>query len=68
MTVAEEIQAEEKLGEALNAYAGEWVAVADYVVVAHAATLEELLGQIEGREEEVEEVFQVSEGNVACFY
>lgn len=66
MTVAE-IQAEKDFGKVLDQYAGQWVAVDGHDVVAHAATLQDLLGQIE--EKQVETVFQVVEdGNSACFY
>jgi Family of unknown function (DUF5678) len=68
MTVAERIQAEEALGRALDAYAGEWVAVLEHSVIAHAPTLDELLEQIKGQEEKVE-VFRVSEDRgTACFF
>jgi hypothetical protein len=67
MTVAEQVHAEQQLGEALEQYAGEWVAVRDQTVVAHTATLQELLEQIE--DTEVEAVFQVPEDSeVACFF
>ena len=67
MTVADQIKSEERLAEALGEYAGKWVAVKDFEVVAHAPALEDLLDQITGKETEVE-VFQAAEANVACFY
>lgn len=67
MTVAETIRAEEQLASKLETYAGEWVAVRDQAVVAHADELEQLLERIEGTE--VEAVFQVAEDpHSACFF
>ncbi len=67
MTVEDLVQAERRLGDTLDQYPGEWVAVRDHEVVAHDATLEALLEQIEASEEV--EVFQVAEDpHVACFY
>jgi hypothetical protein len=63
----QELEAEKALAEELRRYAGEWVAVREHQVVAHAASLEELLEQIS--EEEVEGTFQVPEGDPApCFF
>lgn len=68
MTVLEEIQAERNLGDTLRDYAGKWVAIRDYEVVASAETLKELLVQIEGESEDTT-VLEVSEDeNVACFF
>lgn len=68
MTVAEQVQAEEALAATLDGFAGKWVAVVGHTVVASAATLEDLLGEIQGQEDQVE-VFQVAEdGATACFY
>jgi hypothetical protein len=68
MTVAERIQAEESLGKMLDAYAGEWVAVREHSVIAHAPTLDALLEQVEEQEEGVE-VFRVAEDrDTACFF
>lgn len=68
VTIKSEIASEHRLGETLSEYEGEWVAVRDYTVVAHADTLRELLEQIEGQEE-VEEVFHVPTASAsACFY
>jgi hypothetical protein len=67
MTVAEQVQAERRLGDTLDQYPGEWVAVRDYEVVAHAGTLEALLDQVE--DSEAVEVFQVAEDpHAACFF
>jgi Family of unknown function (DUF5678) len=70
MTTAElerQIQAERTLADELEQYAGEWVAVSQHAVVAHASTLAELRDEI--GEAEVEGVFQVPEGNPsACFF
>ena len=67
MTVAERIQAEEGLRDALRQYAGEWVAVLDHALIAHAQTLESLLEQVAEQEGQVE-IFQVSEDDFACFF
>lgn len=68
MTVAEEVRAEELLAADLASYAGRWVAIIDHRVIASAATLEELLVEVQGKEDEAE-VFQVAEdGATACFY
>jgi hypothetical protein len=67
MTVAEQVQAERRLGDTLDQYPGEWVAVLNHEVIAHADTLEALLEQIEASEEV--EVFQIAEDpHVACFF
>jgi hypothetical protein len=70
MTVAEMVQAEKDLGEILNDYAGQWVAVLDYEVMAHADSLEGVLGQIQGEQAEGQEpvVFKVADKDVTCFY
>jgi hypothetical protein len=67
MTVAERIQAEEGLRDALRQYAGEWVAVRDHELIAHAQSLEELLGQVAEQQGQVE-IFQAAEDDFACFY
>jgi hypothetical protein len=62
-----EIQAETVLASELEKYAGEWVAVNEHAVVAHARTLQELREQI--GETEVEGVLKVPEGDpAACFF
>lgn len=67
MTVAEQVQAEEVLAVDLENYAGQWVAVRDHAVIAHAYTLEDLLVEIEGQTEV--NVFQAADsGAVACFF
>jgi hypothetical protein len=68
MTVAEQVRAEEFLGQELFQYAGRWVAVVDHAVIQDADTLDELLERIEGQEEQAQ-VFRVPENpSVACFY
>lgn len=50
MTVAEREKArkaELKLGKRLEKHSGEWVAIRDHSIVAHAATLSELLERID---------------------
>lgn len=54
------LRAEEQLAETLTDYQGRWVAVHRHVVIADAASLEELLKLIGGRR--CEGVFQVAAG------
>jgi hypothetical protein len=55
------IAAERELSTRLREHAGEWVAVRNHEVVAHAPTLEELMERVRGIEgEETVEVFEVS--------
>ena len=69
MSVLEqEIQAEKVLAGELEKYAGEWVAVRQHEVLAHAGSLEELLEQIKKEQAEVDGVFQVPESGFACFF
>jgi hypothetical protein len=69
MTVAEQVQAERELGETLADFAGKWVAVRDYEVMASADSLGGLLEQIEGEPQgEETTVFQVQDRDVVCFY
>jgi hypothetical protein len=57
----QQISAERELSEQLLRYAGEWVAVSNHEIVAHAATLEQLMEIVSGtNEEEAVEVFEVS--------
>jgi Family of unknown function (DUF5678) len=68
MTVADQLKAEQGLGDTLRDYAGQWVAIHDYEVVASAESLDELLDQIEGESEDTT-VLQVTEDeNVTCFF
>lgn len=69
MTVAEidrQVKAEEALSKELGAYVGQWVAVRDHHVVAHAPILKELLEQT--KEIEIDGTFRVPEEKTACFY
>jgi hypothetical protein len=70
VTVAEltkELEAEQALGSELEKYAGQWVAVKDHTVVAHATTLQGLLEQVTEDEDTV--VLRVPEDpNTACFF
>lgn len=72
MTVAEinqALEAERELGVALDDYAGQWVGVCDHEVVANAATLGELVEQIEASGKTEVEVIQVPEDtSAACFF
>lgn len=61
------VEAEGRLGHALEQYAGQWVAIADHAVIAYAETLEDLLVQVEGQE--VERLQQVpAEAGIACYF
>ncbi len=72
MTVAEQVQAERDLGEILKDYAGQWVAVRDYEVVAHDDSLGGVLGKVEGEQaggQEEPTVFKVADNQeAACFF
>jgi Family of unknown function (DUF5678) len=72
MTVAEidrALDAERKLSEILNDYAGQWVGVCDHGVVASAASLGELVEQIEASGQTNVEVIQVpKDTSAACFF
>jgi hypothetical protein len=69
MTVAEQLAAERELGDRLEPYAGQWVAVIDRDVIAHNADLEVLLEQVEQQALEGATVFQVPEDHgAACFF
>jgi hypothetical protein len=64
-TIETTLQAEEALRDALSDYAGQWIALRDEAVVASAPTLGELLAQIESEGIQVEEIFEVSDGQAA---
>lgn len=72
MTVAEinkALEAERKLGLSLDQYAGEWVGVRDHEVVANAATLEQLIEQLEASGKTEVEVIKVpADPGAACFF
>lgn len=70
MTVAEMVQAEKELGKELEKYSGEWVAVCGQEVVAHAASLGELLEQVEsqGLQDEATVLQVPEEKAAACFF
>lgn len=72
MTVAEinkALEAERELGLSLDDYAGQWVGVCDHAVVASAATLGELVEQIEASGKTEVEVVQVPDDtSAACFF
>jgi hypothetical protein len=73
MTVAEmnskALEAERELGLALDDYAGEWVGVCDREVVAFAATLGELVEQLEASGKTEVDVIQVpADPGAACFF
>lgn len=61
------LKQEEALAEELTKYTGEWVAIADTSVVAHAKTFDDLAETVEL--ENVNRFFQVAEESVVgCFY
>lgn len=61
-----EVRAEKRLSKRLDDFAGEWVAVQDHKVVAHAPTLDKLMELIG---DEAAEVFEVSaEEGAVCFF
>ncbi len=72
MTVAEinkALEAERELGVSLGQYAGEWVGVCDHEIVANAATLGELVEQLEASGKTEVEVIQVPQDpGAACFF
>jgi hypothetical protein len=72
MTVAEinkALEAERALGVSLDQYAGEWVGVCDREIVANAATLGELVEQLEASGKTEVEVIQVpKDPAAACFF
>jgi hypothetical protein len=69
MTAAEAVQAERKLSDSLEAFAGEWIAVVDHEVVANDKQLERLLDKVEQDTLEVATVFQVPQDHgAACFF
>lgn len=72
MTVAEinkALEAERELGVSLDQYAGKWVGVCDHEIVANAATLGELVEQLEASGKTEVEVIQVpKDPGAACFF
>jgi hypothetical protein len=66
----QQVKAERDLSKRLLKYAGEWVAVRNHEIVAHAPTLEELMELVrETQQEEAVEVFEVSsEPESVCFF
>ncbi len=61
------LKAEEALGNALGAYAGQWVAVREHCVVNHADTLNALLERVEPELPTLERIFEVVEPGGICF-
>lgn len=64
-----ELNAERELASALADYAGQWVAVRQHSVEAHADSLEGVLDQI-GEEEATafDGIFRVPEADTACYF
>ena len=62
----EQVTAERELGARLNAFKGQWVAVHDHHIVANAASLDDLMEQIDV--EDVDAVFEVAEVDSAAWY
>jgi hypothetical protein len=67
VTVAQQLEAETELNDRLAEYAGRWVALRDHKIVADAATLKDLHGQIKDSSE-IEIVQVADDPHVACFY
>jgi hypothetical protein len=64
-----QVAAERELSEHLRQHAGEWVAVRNHKVVAHAPTLDELMEKLRGTEdEEATEVFEVSKDPASVYF
>lgn len=61
VSVAERVQSETELSSRLVQYAGQWVAVIDYVVVQQADTWDELLERLDGEQRKRAQVFRVPE-------
>lgn len=62
-----QVEAEEALRHRLADFAGEWVAVRDHQVVAHALTATALLEKVNAKE--IEGIFQVpKDKDAACFF
>ena len=65
----QQVAAERELSQRLRDHAGEWVAVRNHEIIASAATLEELMETMRGRDEEEEvEVFEVSAEPDAVYF
>jgi hypothetical protein len=62
----QQVKAERELSTRLEQYAGEWVAVRNHEVVAHADSLDALMDEVDA--DEVETVFRVAEDQAVCFY
>lgn len=67
MTVQEQVKAEEALSSKLSEFVGEWVAVKEHKVAAHAKTLKALISKVDI--DTVEGVFRVpQEKNAVCLF
>jgi hypothetical protein len=65
----QQVAAERELSDRLGQHAGQWVAVRNHKIVAHAPTLDELTEKIRGTEdEEAAEVFEVSKDSAAVYF
>lgn len=62
----EQVRAEKELGRRLGGFVGEWVAVRNHDVVAHAPSPDELMELI--RDQEDVEIFQVSADENVVFF
>jgi hypothetical protein len=64
-----QVAAEQKLSKRLREHAGEWVAVRNHKIVAHAPTLEALMENVRGTEDAKEvEVFEVSTETESVYF
>lgn len=59
LTLTDRVRAEERLGQTLLRYAGRWVAITDYSVIAAEATLDDLFERISEQQRSKAEIIQV---------
>jgi hypothetical protein len=65
VTVANILEAEDRLADSLAAHVGQWVAVKDHVVVETADTLKALLGKIVPND--VDRIFEITKDSEGIF-
>jgi Family of unknown function (DUF5678) len=64
LTVAERelkqaVKAERRLSKRLGEYAGEWIAIRDHKIVAHAKTISDLIDQVRDQLEDLDGIRRV---------
>lgn len=64
--VQEALEAEKRLADSLEPFAGQWIAIRDYTVVDHSDTLRGLLDRIDTTS--VDRIFEVAETGGDCFF